>query len=209
IRLNTEATKDSIAALDADAILVATGARYSRTGASKHQLPGVPGANLAHVLTPEDILLDHARLGDRILIYDNTSYEVGPGIAEYLADKGKDVTFVTIDSAMAMSVTELGLNKVIARRVRPKVTFFPSTAIAGIDPADVRLRDIHTGAKTLLTAINNIVLVTSKPPEEGLYHALISGGIDARIIGDAREARWSVFATDEAIKDGRRAGLAV
>jgi 2,4-dienoyl-CoA reductase-like NADH-dependent reductase (Old Yellow Enzyme family) len=209
IQLDTEATPATIKALAPDTILVATGARYSRTGASKHQLPGVAGAQLAHVLTPEDVLIDHARLGQRIVVYDNTAYEVGPGVAEYLADKGKDVIFVTMDSAMAMSVTELGINKVIARRLIPKMQFFPSTMLAEIDPANVRLRDCFTGAETLLEGIDNVILVTSKPPQESLYHALLDSGLTARIIGDAREARWSVFATDEAIKDGRRAGLAI
>lgn len=209
VRLHSEATADSIAALQPDTVLVATGARYSKTGASKNQLTGVPGADLEHVFTPEEVLLEHARLGKRIVVYDNTAYEVGPGLAEYLANQGKQVIFVTIDSAMAMSVTELGLNKVIARRVIPKVEFLPSTQIVEIDPANVRVRDYFTGAERLLEGIDNTILVTSKPPQESLYHELIGNGMDVRIIGDAREARWSVFATDEAIKDGRRAGMTV
>lgn len=209
IRTRSEATPEAIRALSADAVIIATGARYSKAGASKNQLTGVPGANLPHVLTPEEILLEHARTGNRIVVYDNTSYEVGPGIAEYLADRGKEVFLVTIDSAMAMSVTELGLNKVVARRVIPKVTFLPSTEITGIDPHDVHLRGVLSGERTVLEGIDNTILVTSKPPQEQLYHALIADMPEVRIIGDARESRWSVFATDEAIKDGRRAGLAV
>lgn len=209
IRIATEATAESVKALAPDAVIIATGARYSRTGASKAQLTGVPGAHLEHVLTPEDILLEHARIGKRIVVYDNTSYEVGPGVAEHLANQGREVFLITIDSAMAMSVTELGLNKVIARRVIPKATFLPSTEITSIDERDVHLRNILSGEPTVLEGIDNTILVTSKPPEEDLYHALVADMPGIRIIGDAREARWSVFATDEAIKDGRRAGLAV
>ncbi|MDE2570162.1 MAG: FAD-dependent oxidoreductase [Sphingomonadales bacterium] len=209
IRTGTEATAESVKALAPDAVIIATGARYSRTGASKAQLTGVLGAHLEHVLTPEDVLLDQARIGKRIVVYDNTSYEVGPGVAEHLANQGKEVFLVTIDSAMAMSVTELGLNKVIARRVIPKVTFLPSSEITGIDESDVHLRNIFSGEATVLEGIDNTILVTSKPPEESLYHALVADMPGIRIIGDAREARWGVFATDEAIKDGRRAGLAV
>src|SRR3546814_1612282 len=110
---------------------------------------------------------------------------------------------------MAMSVTELGLNKVVARRVIPKVTFMPSTEITGIDEHDVHVRGFLSGEKSVLEGVDNIILVTSKPPQEDLYHALITDMSDIRIIGDARAARWSVFATDEAIKAGRMAGLAV
>jgi thioredoxin reductase len=209
IRLHTEATPELIRDLGADSVIVSTGARYAKNGVSKNQLVAIPGAELAHVFTPEELLLEHARVGKKIVVYDNTSYEVGPGIAEYLADQSKDVTFVTIDSGLAMSVTELGLNKVISKRLLPKVKFFPQTVLSEIVPGSVMLTHCFTGEVTKLDRIDNIILVTSKPPQEALYHALLNSGIEIQIIGDAREARWSTFATDEAIKDGRRAGLAV
>ena len=209
IRLDTEATPALISELGADAVVVATGARYARNGVSKNQLSAIPGADYAHVLTPEDLLLDHARIGRRIVVYDNTSYEVGPGIAELLADQGRDVIFVTIDSGMAMSVTEIGINKVLSKRLLPKVTFMPQTAIVKIDPADVTVENVYTGERHVIANVDNTILITSKPPEEALFHQLQGAGPELHLIGDAREARWSVFATDEAIKDGRRAGLAL
>ena len=207
VRLDTEATPQLIAELGAEAIVVATGARYARSGVSKNQLTPVPGAELAHVLTPEDLLLDHARTGRRIVVYDNTSYEVGPGIAELLADQRKEVIFVTADSGLAMAVTEIGINKVIAKRLLPRVTFMPQSVITEIDPANVTVTHLYTGEVSVLADIDNTILVTSKPPEEALYHALAGFGVELHLIGDAREARWSVFAMDEAIKDGRRVGL--
>jgi len=207
IRLDTEATPDLIAELGAEAVVIATGARYARNGVSKNQLTPVPGTDLAHVLTPEDVLLEHARTGRRIVVYDNTSYEVGPGIAELLADQGKEVIFVTADSGLAMSVTEIGINKVISQRLLPKVTFLPQTVITGIDPANVILAHLYTGEVTKLENVDNIIVVTSKPPEESLFHALHDSSVELHLIGDAKESRWSVFATDEAIKDGRRVGL--
>jgi len=207
IRLNTEATPSLAAALGAEAVVVATGARYARTGVSKHQLAPIRGVHCENVLTPEDLLLDHARVGKRIIVYDNTSYEVGPGIAELLADQGREVIFVTIDSGLAMSVTEIGINKVISKRLLPKVTFIPQTEITAIDPVNVTLKHCFTGETSVLDSIDNTILVTSKPPEEALFLALSELDLEVHLIGDAREARWSVFATDEAIKDGRRVGL--
>lgn len=207
ICLHTEATPESIAAFSPDAIVIATGSTYSRTGVSKNQLTPIPGADCEHVFTPEDLLREHARVGKRIVVYDNTSYEVGPGIAELLANQGKEVFFVTIDSGFAMSVTELGINKVISARLLPKVTFIPDTRIKEINPEHVTLQNYYTGKITTLKNIDNTILVTSKPPKESLYHALIGKVPELHLIGDARESRWSVFATDEAIKDGRRIGL--
>jgi hypothetical protein len=140
-------------------------------------------------------------------VYDNTSYEVGPGIAEYLADKGKEVFLVTIDSGIAMSVTEIGINKVLTARLLPKVKFINHTLIKEIDPEKVVLKNYYTGEISEIANVHNVILVTSKPPEESLYHELIGKVPELHLIGDAREAKWSVFATDEAIKDGRRIGM--
>ncbi|MFA5547199.1 MAG: FAD-dependent oxidoreductase [Porticoccaceae bacterium] len=209
VRLNTVASAESLAAMGADAIVIASGSTYSRTGISKNQLTEIPGHDLGHghVLTPEDILLDHARVGDKVVVYDNTAYEVGPGIAEMLADKGKEVFLVTIDSGIAMSVTEIGINKVLTARLLPKVTFINHTRIKEITPEAVVLQNYYTKEITELADVHNVVLVTSKPPAEGLYHELLGKVPELHLIGDAREAKWSVFATDEAIKDGRRIGL--
>jgi 2,4-dienoyl-CoA reductase-like NADH-dependent reductase (Old Yellow Enzyme family)/thioredoxin reductase len=207
IRRHTTATPELVANLEAEAVIVTTGARYARNGVSKNQLGGVAGSDLDHVLAPEELLLEHARTGNRIVVYDNTSYEVGPGIAELLADQGKEVFFVTMDSAIAMSVTEIGIDKILAKRVLPKVKFLPQTAISVIDPANVMFKDYVTGDETLLENIDNIIMITSKPPQEALYHALCDSGIEVHIAGDAREARWSIFGTDEAIKDGRRVAM--
>jgi 2,4-dienoyl-CoA reductase-like NADH-dependent reductase (Old Yellow Enzyme family)/thioredoxin reductase len=209
IRLGTEATPRLITELEADAVVVATGARYSPSGVSRNQLAPIPGAHLENVLTPEELLSDNARVGKRVIVYDNTSYEVGPGIAELLADQGKEVIFVTTDSGLAMSVTEIGINKVVAKRVLPRVTFIPHTQISAIEPRKVTLTHLYTGEIRILDGVDNTILVTSKAPEEALFFAISQSGLEVHLIGDAREARWSVFGTDEAIKDGRRAGLAL
>jgi 2,4-dienoyl-CoA reductase-like NADH-dependent reductase (Old Yellow Enzyme family)/thioredoxin reductase len=208
IQLHTIATAQSIKAMGADAVVIAAGSTYSRVGISKNQLTEIPGHDLGHghVLTPEDLLLDHARVGDKVVIYDNTSYEVGPGIAEMLADQGKEVIFVTIDSGFAMSVDELGINKVITSRLLPKVQFISHTLLQEIDPEKVVLRNYYTKEITEISDIHNVILLTSKPPHEGLYHELIDEVPELHIIGDAREAKWSVFATDEAVKDGNMIG---
>jgi 2,4-dienoyl-CoA reductase-like NADH-dependent reductase (Old Yellow Enzyme family)/thioredoxin reductase len=207
VRLNTLATPEKIAELAPDAIVIATGAAYSRTGVSRNQLAPIPGTEAAHVLTPEDVVLRRATVGQRVVVYDNTAYEVGPGVAELLADQGKEVVFISIDSGIAMSVTEIGINKVVSSRLLPKAQFIASTRITRIDDHTVKLKHVYTGETTELKGIDTVVLVTSKPPEEALYHALVKQVPELHLIGDARESRWSVFATDEAIKDGRRVGL--
>lgn len=209
VHLNTEATPETIKASKPDAVIISTGSCYSRLGISKNQLTKIPGHDLdhGHVVTPEDVLLDQVRLGAKIVVYDNTSYEIGPGIAELLADQGKEVFLVTIDSALAMSVTELGIDKIITKRLMPKVTVVTNTRLNEITPEKAILENLYTGEMTEIEDIHNVVLVTSKPPVESLYHALYDQVKELHIIGDAREAKWNVFSMDEAIKDGNRIAM--
>lgn len=208
IKLHTVVTADMIKEMNADAVIIATGSTYSRTGISKNQLTEIPGHDLGYgyVLTPEDILLDHERVGDKVVVYDNTSYEVGPGIAERLADQGKEVFLVTIDSGLAESVTELGIDKVISKRIMKKVKVITNTVMTQMTPEYVEFEHYFTGEKSQIEDVHNIILVTSKPPVEGLYHELYGQIDELHIIGDARESKWNVWSMDEAVKDGHRIG---
>ncbi len=67
VRLHTEATPDLIRDLGADSVIVSTGARYAKNGVSKNQLTAIPGADYEHVFTPEELMLEHARVGKKSL----------------------------------------------------------------------------------------------------------------------------------------------
>ncbi|MDD5094778.1 MAG: FAD-dependent oxidoreductase [Dehalococcoidia bacterium] len=207
IRLNTEATPENIAALHPDAVIVATVATYSRLGITPKQMYAIPGADAEYVLTPEDVVLSKKPVGQRVVIYDTTAYVVGPGIAEMLADQGKDVTVVSIDPKMGRSVSDLGIDVVIGMRVLPKATFIPNTAFSSIDDHTVHLMNQLTFQPSAIENVDTVILVTSKPPVEALYHSLLGKVPELHIIGDARESRANIFGIDDAIKDGKRVGL--
>jgi 2,4-dienoyl-CoA reductase-like NADH-dependent reductase (Old Yellow Enzyme family)/thioredoxin reductase len=207
VRLNTEATPESIAALMPDAVVIATGATYSRLGITPNQLYAIPGADADYVLTPEDVLLSKKSVGQKVLIYDTTGYEVGPGLAEMLADQGKEVTVVSIDSKMGRAVDRLGIDVVIGMRVLPKATFVPDVAITSIEDHTVNLMHQMTYQPSAIKDIDTVILVTSKPPCEALYHELVGKTPELYLIGDARESYANVWGIDNAMKDGKRVGM--
>ncbi len=207
IVLNTEATPEFIASLKPDAVVVATGSTYSRDGITQNQLNPIPGADADYVQTPEGVILSKKGVGQRVVIYDTTGYEVGPGLAEKLADQGKEVTIISIDSSLGRTVSELGVNQIIALRVLPKAKFIPDCAITSISDHTVNLMNVLTYQPSAVENVDTVILVTSKPPTETLYHSLIGKVPELHLIGDARESHWNVFGTDEAIKDGKRVGV--
>lgn len=205
--LNTEATPECVASFNPEAVVVATGATYSREGITPNQLMAIPGADADYVLTPEDVVLDKKEVGQRVMVYDTTGYEVGPGLAEMLAGQGKDVTIVSIDPNLGRSVKDLGINQVIGLRVLPKAKFIPNSAITGIDSHTVALMNTLTFEQETIEDVDTVILVTSKPPVDGLYNELIGKVPELHIIGDARECYANVFGMDNAMKDGKRVGV--
>jgi 2,4-dienoyl-CoA reductase-like NADH-dependent reductase (Old Yellow Enzyme family)/thioredoxin reductase len=209
IRLNAEATPESLAALHPDAVVIATGATYSREGITPNQLFSIPGADAHYVLTPEDVVLRKKPVGERVVIYDTTGYEVGPGLAEMLADQGKDVTVVSIDSKMGRAVSSLGIDVVMGMRVLPKANFISDVAITSIEDHCVNLLHQMTFQPSSIEDVDTVILVTSKPPAEGLYHSLVGKIPELHLIGDARESYANVWGIDNAMKDGKRVGMAL
>lgn len=210
IRLDTVVTPELIENLAPDSVVLATGAPYTHTGITKNQLMPVPGHDGDNVVTPEDVLLHDAPVGGRVVIFDATGYEVGPGIAELLADRGKDVTLVSCDSGIAESVTKLGINQVLALRLAGRVNVICDHNVVAIEGGTVTLRNTLTFDEQELDAVDTVVMVTSRPPAEDLFLELNSGApFQVELAGDVRQSRFNIWQTDDAIKDGRRVGLLV
>jgi len=101
IRLGSEITAENIdeilAAEAPDEIIVATGARAAADGRSSVTTEPIPGHDLPHVFTYEDLLGAEpaGEIGKRVLIVDELADRIAPGIAQMLADAGHDVEIMT------------------------------------------------------------------------------------------------------------------
>jgi 2,4-dienoyl-CoA reductase-like NADH-dependent reductase (Old Yellow Enzyme family) len=94
VRLGHEASADDVLAAAPDAVIVATGARYSRGGRSITLDADLPGHDLPFVHRPEDILTGGVRPAGKVFVFDAEGYHTGTGIAEMLAGAGAEVQFV-------------------------------------------------------------------------------------------------------------------
>ena len=76
----------------AEIVVVATGARWATDGLNFVTHEPIPGADasLAHVLTPEQVMLEGKDVpGERVLVYDADGYFMASGLAEKLAAEGR------------------------------------------------------------------------------------------------------------------------
>jgi dimethylamine/trimethylamine dehydrogenase len=88
--------KDDLLELGAARIILATGARWVGNGLGATGPDGIPGADMTadYCVTPEQYFAGKP-IGKRVVILDSDGYFMAIGIAEALADQGKQVTIIT------------------------------------------------------------------------------------------------------------------
>lgn len=209
VRLGQTADADTVLAEKPDAVIVATGARYSPGGRSITGDADIPGWDLPHVHRPEDLLSGSARPTGKVLIFDNEGYHTGSGLAEKLAGEAAEVQFVTANYApiSARHTDSWEERSIVPRMKRAGVRLRPSTWLKEIGRDTVRIYDVHTGEEWDEPA-DAVVLATAREPVDGLARALEGKVAQLFTIGDALAARMLAAAPFEGQKFARMVGEA-
>lgn len=210
VLLGHEATADEIEGFGADVVLLATGADYSKSGRTAYRMAPVEGAEEAdNVLTPEDVVLGGAEVGQHVVVYDSTGYEVGPGLAEMFADQGKEVDYITPLFNMGSEMATNGIDNTLAARVQPKVNFVGETFVEAIDGTTVNIANQFTYEPDEIDDVDTVVMVTTRPSNDELYLALAGRMENVKIIGDAQVSHMGNRCIYHAMMAGRNAALAI
>jgi NADPH-dependent 2,4-dienoyl-CoA reductase/sulfur reductase-like enzyme len=199
VRLGVEATAESVLAEKPDAVIVATGARYSRAGRSGFLNQEIEGHEQSFVRRPEDVLLSGERPQGKVVILDGEGIHTGVGIAEILANGGADVELVTagfapVDTSLMLTM-EVGF--VVGRLKAAGVTMSTQTYVRSIGDHSVTVYDVFTSEERTIAGVDAVVLATSREP-----HDPLSDGLEGKVkqlfpIGDALAARPMAAATYE------------
>ncbi|HEY5334265.1 MAG TPA: NAD(P)-binding protein, partial [Solirubrobacterales bacterium] len=208
VRLGTEATADLVAAEAPDAVVLATGASFDRTGFASLLgfRPGIPGLDSTTVLSPAEAIKDIDRCGARVVIVDDSGDYLPFGLAELLADAGKQVEIVTHQLfAGAETMTTVDLGSVYPRVVGKGVTITAQHLIADIADGKATIASVWGGGQHV-AELDSIVINMSRSPERALYEELL-GGFKGELhrAGDCLAPRH----VDEAIYDGEKVGRAL
>ena len=195
VRLGTEATPDSLLAEGADAVVVATGARPRALD--------VPVAAGAHVVSAEDVLLDRAVPGQRVLVVDYQGHMPGPGAAEYLADRGHAVEVVTRFFSVGEDIDPRLKTSVYTRFYRKGIAMTPLCVVQEVGVGWVRLANTLTGQEHTVEA-DTVVTALGSRAEHALEHALADLGLEVHVVGDALAPRTIHDAILSATRAARR-----
>ena len=205
VRLDQDATAEQVLSLEADAVIVATGSRPTRSLVSSTWRMAVQEVESEAVLTIWEVLLEQREVGERVLVVDEEGHHPAMNVAEFLADRGKKVEVVT---SMQHVANQLFLNletPLLMTRLSSKgVTLTPYTVVSAIDGRAVTLTSV-VGAGERKVEVDTIVSATGRRPVDELYFALKGKVPELHRVGDCVAPRY----TDQAIHEGHSAGRAV
>lgn len=212
-RIGVEANAERILAENPDAIIVATG--------SSSHVPAVDGIFSndgklrKNVKTVFDVLTGKAEVGNRVVVIG--ANDIGLETAEFLKEKGKEVTVVDCKKAPSQEI--IGaiswmnyLPRLAEKQVKLLLDKFVKAItddgvlldVAGIMPPSHREGAIGNMEEEIYKA-DTIVVGTGRRSVDALFEGLVGKTKKIYKIGDAREPRH----TYRAVKEGFEAGLTV
>jgi 2,4-dienoyl-CoA reductase-like NADH-dependent reductase (Old Yellow Enzyme family) len=210
VRLDTVATPEAVKLLSPDAVVVATGASWERSGFSmlRPDRDGIPGADTGNVADPVQAIAAPERCGGRVLIVDDHGTHLALGLAQLLTADNRSVEFVTAHSQPGIQTGVLGTVDfpwIYPRLVAAGVRFSVEATVVEIDGGTVRIAHVYGGWSREVENVDTVVLCMGRRPEDGLYSALQGERFVVERIGDCAAPRE----VDDAILEGARSAIAI
>ncbi|MGF1593729.1 MAG: FAD-dependent oxidoreductase [Kiloniellaceae bacterium] len=201
--LDSRMTADDILEMGFEHVAIATGATWRRDAVARLHLAPIPTDPAMPLFTPDDLMADDGPAGGQVVLYDDDHYYMGSVIAEALVARGCQVDFVTPATKVA-EWTEHTLEQaaIMRRLLSLGVNVIPCKAPEAIGDGEVTLGCIWTGAQCTMPA-DAVVMVTSRSPNDALFHALnardwqAAGILSLKLIGDAAAPgpiAWATYA---------------
>jgi len=188
-----ELTADEVKETRPDVLIVATGCVPKK--------PAIPGSSNACVTNIWEVLNGVRSVQGEVVIIGGRQF--GSETAEYLAEKGHQVTIIEESDALAEDLRPVGeLYNILNFRLRQLgVRIMTKAAVQEIksDSVVVTVRGL-----TKTVSADTVVLTESKANNE-LQNSLKGSGIELHSVGDCR----GVGRINKAIKEGFRVGLTV
>ncbi|MSP82371.1 MAG: FAD-binding protein [Alphaproteobacteria bacterium] len=196
VRRDSPVTPAEIGALDADAIVVATGSR-------PHTVV-IPGAGDLPVLTPTDVFDGKAPPARTAVVWDESGLYGGIGAAEMLSSAGATVHLVTPSFMIGEDLDHVRRVPIYQRLTGAGCRFHPNARVARVEGRAVVLASAYDGPEERIEGVDLIVGWHGRRVDDDLATALDARGGEVHWIGDALAPRKVDIAMAEGAMVGRR-----
>ncbi|MEM7292157.1 MAG: FAD-dependent oxidoreductase [Pseudomonadota bacterium] len=207
VQFNSPVDADDVMATEADTVITATGSLPAETGFQKAlpHLDPLPGYDPTKVFSIEDVMSKNARLGERIVLFDEAGNWRGCGTAWHLAEAGHQVTLVTPAGMVGAELKRMD-SDYPARQALAKhgVRFICDAGITAWSPEGATVLSFLDGSEEQVGA-DSLVLATTNLAEDSLYRELLDKGSTPINIGDSAASGQAAFA----IYAGRKVALEI
>jgi dimethylamine/trimethylamine dehydrogenase len=164
-------------------VCIATGASWRRDGRGRSSFAPIDGWQRQGVVTVDEIMAGGAAIEGPVVVYDDDHFYMGGVIAETLRVQGHDVLLVTTAGEVSPeAMRTLDQGRIQARLLELGVEILVSHRVAGLGKDGARLVCVYSGRATT-RACATLVPVTSREPDEALYHDLIADKDRLRVAG--------------------------
>ncbi len=192
VRLGIEATATVIDALEADAIVVATGSRMPLLDLDT----SLPVADAAAAITGQADLAGH------VVVFDEFGDWPGISAAHALAAGGAAVELVTPVAFPGAALEDSNWRTCYEQLTALGVAFHPVAEIASVRGDDVVIRHGFGRAERVIPKVSALVGVRFPVAVDALYRQFATAAAEVHLAGDAMSPRG----IEEAIYDGHRIG---
>lgn len=209
ILMNAPLDPDEIAAWDADRVIVATGSQPAGTGFQRSlpDMATLPGVEKPNVWSVENVMTRAARLGEHVILVDDTGDWRGLGTALEIARRGHRVTVVTGWATLGEFLRRTGGDKIARARLRQAGgSWITESCVTAWEGKSARVRNNLDGAEQRIAA-DSLVLATTNVADTWLHDSLreTHSELGVELIGDALAPRLAVAA----IYEGRVLGQSI
>ena len=197
VRLGARVTAASLAAENAEAVIVATGA-LPRPATLETEDEVV-------VVDAVDVLRGRVEARGRILVADWQCNWIGLGLAEKIVRSGCHVTLAVNGAVAGEAIQMYVRDRWVGELQRLGVEVLPCVRLVGVHSSGARLQHVTSGEVVCREEVDMVVVVSERQPETELSDALESWPGIVREAGDCLSPRTC----EEAVLEGLRAGLTV
>jgi dimethylamine/trimethylamine dehydrogenase len=182
IYLQSEMCAEDVLELGADRVVIATGARWRLDGIGTHQRQPIAVDPNTSIWSPEQVIGGNLPDGT-VTIYDDEHYYMGGALAEHLRAQGREVNFITPDQRVG-AWSEMTDEQYFVQRqlMQMGVKIECNLSLVAVEAGQMQCQCIYTGVSRTRD-VENLVLVTGRLPQNGLYLDLAARPEDMQAAG--------------------------